>query len=173
MSTVNLFPLVRVYLDGLGYAARNDAALKPLTIREATKRHDRAKIIAALLSALEIHPTTQWGADHWFDRRHLERLYIDIGKRRGIIQAHGIRPPTTRAEVLPWIESVLSTLNLSLETGIDPIRGEVWRCHPDAIDAALEDSEKDYQTEKPQSGYVPNPSEIALFSLGIVARPHL
>jgi hypothetical protein len=158
MSTVNLFPLVRVYLDGLGYAARNDAALKPLTIREATKRHDRAKIIAALLSALEIHPTTQWGADHWFDRRHLERLYIDIGKRRGIIQAHG---------------SVLSTLNLSLETGIDPIRGEVWRCHPDAIDAALEDSEKAYQTEKPQSGYVPNPSEIALFSLGIVARPHL
>jgi len=173
MPTMNLFPLVRIYLDGLGYAARNKAAMEPRTIRESNKAHDRAKVLAALLSALEIHPTTQWGAAHWFDRRHLERLYIDLGKRRGIIEAHGIRAPSTREQTLDWIGQMLATMNLELETSTDPDRGQVWRVSPTSMASALDDSADEYQRTRPADGYTPNPSEIAFFSLGIVARPHL
>ena len=164
--------LTRIYLDGLGYAARNAASLEPHTIRESLKVHHRAKVIAAVLSALEIHPASQWGAAHWFDRHHLERLYLDLGRRRGTIEAHGIKTPQRKDQVLGWLRQLLGALNIQLEQ-METDEGKCWRADPDSVRTWLESTEEEYRRLLPSSGYIPNPSEIALFRIGIRKRPHL
>jgi hypothetical protein len=159
--------LTRIYLDGLGYAARNAASLEPHTIRESLKVHHRAKVIAAVLSALE-----QWGAAHWFDRHHLERLYLDLGRRRGTIEAHGIKTPQRKDQVLGWVRQLLGALNIQLEQK-ETDEGKCWRADPESVRTMLESTEEEYRRLLPSSGYIPNPSEIALFRIGIRKRPHL
>ena len=166
------FAYARIYLDGLGYAARNAAALEPVSFRTSEKRINRARIVAAILLALHVCPATSWGRRHWFGSSHLERLAIEVGKRRGAIMAHGIQAPS-RASVLGWLVELLSTFDLTLEERTDSTGATVYRLHPESIVSALSQSEEDYQRLSPSSAHTPNPSEASLFTVGVRARPQL
>ena len=170
-EAITTFAYARVYLDGLGYAARNAAALEPVSFRTSEKRIARARIVAAVLLSLHVTPSTSYGRHHWFGEEHLERLAIEIGKRRGTIMAHGIQPPTRRS-VHEWITELLGTFDITLEHKSGK-GGPLYRLHPESVAVALSQSEEAYQRLSPSSAYVPNPSEASLFTIGIRARPHL
>ena len=167
-----IFAYARIYLDGLGYAARNAAALEPITLRTCEKRIHRARIVAAVLLALHVCPATSYGRRHWFNAVHLERLAIEVGKRRGAIMAHGIQAPT-RTSVLSWLVELLSAFDLTLEEKTDSTGVTVYRLHPESIASALSQSEEDYRRLSPSSAHTPNPSEASLFTVGIRERPQL
>lgn len=166
--------LARVYLDGNGYTATNEASKSPGAWVSDSLRVAflRGRLIGALLHAIGVYPQSGYGADYWASREDIRRLGIAIGQRRGLFLSGKMKPPGSMdvGDVWPWLIKLLTSLGLEVDTAHCPSRGLHLRVNPLSVSKMLAATQPAYERFSPNGGQ-PNYSEVNFMDFGILSRP--